>query len=82
MISLKMFFASEARANLFKLLKMAEKGEAVVIVNKDTNQKFKLSLMEEEGQSGKEILLSQLAKVDFKSKSPSEIKNIIQDKLS
>lgn len=76
-----MFFASEARANLFKLLKMAQEGESVIIVNKDTNQKFRLSLMEEESQSGKEIVLNQLANIDFKSKSPTEIKKIIQDKL-
>lgn len=82
MISLKMFFASEARANLFKLLKMVEGGEDVVIVNKDTSQKFRLSLIEEEPQANKEVILNQLASLDFKSKSPEEIKRIIQEKIS
>ncbi len=82
MISLKMFFASEARANLFKLLKMVESGEDVVIVNKDTSQKFRLSLIEEELQVSKGVILNQLASLDFKSKSPEEIKRIIQEKIS
>lgn len=82
MISLKMFFVSEARANLFKLLKMVEGGEDVVIVNKDTSQKFRLSLIEEELQSNKEVILNQLTGLNFKSKSPVEVKRIIQDKLS
>lgn len=82
MISLKMFFASEARANLFKLLKMVESGEDVVIVNKDTSQKFRLSLIEEEPQANKEVILNQLASLNFKSKSPEEIKRIIQEKIS
>lgn len=81
MISLKMFFASEARANLFKLLKIAEEGEDVVIVNKDTNQKFKLSLIEEGEQQNKEAILNQLVNLNFKSKSPQEIKKIIENKL-
>lgn len=49
-------------------------------MNKDANQKFKLSLMKEESQFGKEAILNQLAKINFKSKSPAEIKKIIQDK--
>ena len=81
MISLKMFFASEARANLFKLLKMVENGEEVIIVNKDTSQKFKLSLMEEDSNSDKARILNQLTSLNFKSKSPDEIKRIIQEKI-
>lgn len=82
MISLKMFFASEARANLFKLLKMVQEGEDVVIVNKDTNQKFKLSLIEKSELQNKETILNQLANLNFKSKSPREIKRIIQNKVA
>lgn len=82
MISLKMFFVSEARANLFKLLKMVANGEDVVIVNKDSSQKFRLSLIEEETQANKEAILNQLASLNFKSKSPEQIKEIIQEKIS
>lgn len=82
MISLKMFFASEARASLFKLLKMVEGGDDVVILNRETNRKFRLSLVNEEGTSDKEIILHQLLDLNFRSKPPKEIKKIIQDKYA
>lgn len=81
MVSLKMFFASGARANLFKLLKMVQEGEDVVIVNKDTNQKFKLSLINGDRESNKEAILNQLASLNSKSKSPQEIKTLTPEEF-
>ena len=43
MLSINLFTVSEARANLFRLLKLAATGEAVVIVNQETGQRFSVS---------------------------------------
>ncbi len=78
MLSLKVFFVSEARAQLFKLLKMVEQGEDVVVVNKENNAKFKISLLKEEAQTKKHPLLKKLASSNLKSKSPQDIKRILE----
>lgn len=82
MISLKMFYASEARAQLYKLLKMVASGEDVIILNKESNQKFKVSLVTDRKESEKLALLRQLANSNLKSRSPEKIKKIIENKYS
>ncbi len=77
-----MFYASEARAHLYKLLKMVASGEDVIILNKESNQKFKVSLITEREESEKLAILRQLANANFKSKSPENIKKIIENKYS
>jgi antitoxin (DNA-binding transcriptional repressor) of toxin-antitoxin stability system len=45
MLSINLFTASEARANLSRILKLAAAGEEVVIVNKENTQRFRISLV-------------------------------------
>lgn len=81
MISLKVFSITEFRDQVFKVFNMVAEGEEVVITRKDSDLKFRLSLLKEEGKSDKEQVLKQLAKTNLKSKSPEEIKQILEDKL-
>ena len=53
MLSINLFTVSEARANLFRLLKLAAAGEAVVIVNQETGQRFSVSLFRDGKRSGR-----------------------------
>ena len=76
-----MVFATEARANFFKLLRMVAQGEDVIVINKDSGQKFKISLLKEELKSGKQSILKQLGDANLKSKTPDEIEKIIESRL-
>lgn len=76
----KIFNASEARANLFKIFRLVAKGEEVVIINKDTDQKFKVSLFEEEEENDTEAILKEMANINIKALSPQEIKQVILTK--
>ncbi|MBI2595360.1 hypothetical protein HYW46_01335 [Candidatus Daviesbacteria bacterium] len=78
MINLKVFYATEARGKLFELLRLVEKGQEIMIIKKDSNSKFKLSLIKKEGNSSKASLAQNLAGLDFKSRSPQEISRIIE----
>ncbi|MBI2594025.1 hypothetical protein HYW44_05290 [Candidatus Daviesbacteria bacterium] len=81
MINFKIFNASEARVNLFKIFRMVAQGEEVVIVNKDTDQKFKVSLFEDERlEDDTEAVLQEMAKINIKALSPKEIREIILTK--
>lgn len=81
MINFKIFNASEARVNLFKIFRMVAQGEEVVIVNKDTDQKFKVSLFEDERlEDDTEAVLQEMAKINIKTLSPKEIREIILTK--
>jgi hypothetical protein len=82
MISLKVLYAAEARAHFFKILKMAATGEEVIIVNKETNQRFKISLLEEGQTAEKEAILKEMAGINFKSQSPEKIREILLKKYS
>lgn len=82
MISFKMFYAAEARAQLYKLLKMVASGEDVIILNKESQQKFKVSLITDRAESEKLAILKQFANTNFKSNSPENIKKIIENKYS
>lgn len=82
MIKFNMLFATEARANFFQLLKMVAQGEDVIVINKDSGLKFKITLLNEEVKSGKQFALKQLANVSLKSMSPNEIKKIVANRLS
>lgn len=77
-----MVFASEARTHFFKILRLVSQGEDVIVINKDSGQKFKITRLEEESKSGKQLILKQLAETNLKSKSPEEIKKIIENKLN
>lgn len=82
MIRFNMFFATEARIRFFQLLRMAAHGEDVIVINKDSGQKFKISMLAEEVKPGKQTILKQLSDANLKSKSPEEIKKIIENKLA
>jgi hypothetical protein len=82
MISLKILNATEARAHFFKILKMAASGEDVIIVNKETSQRFKISLLEEDQLSEKEAVLKEMAGINFKSQSPEKMREILLKKYS
>ncbi|MBI2020711.1 type II toxin-antitoxin system prevent-host-death family antitoxin [Candidatus Daviesbacteria bacterium] len=82
MLRLNMFYATEARTKFFKLIKMVAQGEEVIVINKDSGFKIKLVPLDAEISSGKKSILKQLADADFKSKSPEEIKRIIENRLN
>lgn len=78
MLNPKVFNVSEARVNLFKIFKMVASGNEVVIINKDTDQKFKVSLFEDEkSEDDTEAILQDMAKINIKALSPKEIREII-----
>lgn len=81
MLNPKIFKASEARTNLFKIFKMVASGSEVVIINKDTDQKFKVSLFEDEkSEDDIEAILREMAKINIKALSPKEVREIILTK--
>jgi hypothetical protein len=74
--------ATEARKNFFNLLKSVEAGQEVVIVKKDSNKWFKVSLVIEEQTDNKLSIAKQMSSINLTSKPPEEIKSIIEKKLS
>lgn len=82
MVKFNMLFATEARANFFQLLKMVASGEDVIVINKDSGQKFKITLLNDELKSGKQQALKQLADANLKSMSPEAIKKIVENRLN
>jgi hypothetical protein len=81
MINLKTFNASEARANLFKIFKLVSKGEEVVVINNDTEEKFKISRFEDEPRVDKVAIAKKMGKIGFKAKPWAEMKTIIETRL-
>lgn len=82
MIKFNMLFATEARANFFQLLKMVASGEDVVVINKDSGQKFKITLLSNEVKTTKQSALKQLANANLKSMSAEDIKKITKNRLN
>mgnify|MGYP001565263612 CR=1 FL=1 len=82
MINLKILSATEARTNLFKILKMVALGDEVIIVKKDTNQKFKINLLPETNKLEKKSALKELTQSNLKTKKWSEIEEILETRLN
>ena len=81
MIIPRVFKASEARTNLFKIFKLVSKGEEVIVVNNDTNEKFKISRFEDKPKVDKMAIVKKMAKIGLKTKSWDEMKPIIETRL-
>ena len=81
MLNPRIFKASEARINLFKIFKLVSKGEEVVVVNNDTNEKFKISRFEDKPKVDKMAIVKKMAKIGFKTKPWDEMKAIIETRL-
>lgn len=80
MLTKRVVTATEARTNLFDLLKRAENGEDVIIVKRDSNKKFKLSAMKREDKSI-DKLLDEFAKIGLRTMPLGEMKRIISTRL-
>lgn len=78
MKTIRMFSVTEARDQLHRLLKMAIGGENVMIINNANNQKFQIKIVEENIDKELTQLLKQFASSKLKSKSPEEIKKILE----
>lgn len=81
MINSKTFFLTEARANIFKIFKMVEEGQEVVIIKKDSNKRFKVSLVEEAPKVDKVALLKTAPGLGMANLTPLEIKTILNTRL-
>lgn len=80
MLNSKIFKVSEARTNLFKIFKLVSKGEDVVVVNNDTNEKFKISRFDDKPKADKMAIIRKMGKIGLKVGTPEEIKRIILTK--
>lgn len=76
------FNATQARQNFFKLLKLVSQGREAVIIKKDDNVRFKITLFEEKDKVNKKFLLKKMEAVNFKSKPWKEAKKIIETRLA
>lgn len=81
MLDPKIFKVSEARTNLFKIFKLVSKGEEVVVVNNDTNEKFKISRFEGKPKTEKMLIVKKMGKIGLKFKSWEKMKAIIETRL-
>jgi len=81
MLNPKIFKVSEARTNLFKIFKLVAKGEEVVVVNNDTNEKFRISRFEEKPKIEKMLIVKKMGKIGLKVKSWEKMKAIIETRL-
>lgn len=79
MKTIRMFSITEARDQLHRLLKMVLGGENVMIINNANNQKFQLKVVEENTDKQLTQLLKQFASSKLKSKSPKDIKKILEE---
>ncbi len=80
-MSQKIFNVTEARQRFFELLNMVEKGMEPLILKKNRNLIFKITLSRVKIKSDKKILLSEMSNINLKSKKPKEIKKILDTKL-
>ena len=76
------FNATQARQNFFKLLKLVSQGREAVIIKKDDNVRFKITLFEEKDKVNKKFLLKKMEAVNLKSKPWKEAKKIIETRLA
>lgn len=72
--------ATQARAQFFDLLKMAEDGKEVIIVKRDSSKRFKLTSILEKSKLDKEMIIKEMGEINFPFISPEEIKKIILTK--
>lgn len=80
MLTRRVVTATQARANLFDLLKRAENGEEVIIVKKDSNKRFRLESIKEARQKDIVKIAKEMGEINFPFISPQEIKKIILTK--
>lgn len=77
MINPKTFFITEARANIFKIFQMVAEGQEVIIIKKDSNERFKVSLIDQKPQKNRLAIAKSMAKSGFKSLPIEEMKKIL-----
>lgn len=82
MLNSKIFKASEARANLFKIFRLVSKGEEVIVVNNDTREKFRISRFEEKPRVDKVAILKKMGKIGLRTNSWDKMKAIIETRLN
>lgn len=80
MLNTKTFYVSEARSKLFEILRLVAKGEDIILYNKDTDLKYRVTL-HKAAKKNKKALLKKATKVNLTSMSPEEMKKIFESRL-
>lgn len=83
MINPKTFFLTEARANIFKIFKMVEEGQDIIIIKKDTNKKFKVSLIDQEPKKDIVKIAQKMRQIGLNTGhlTPKQMKKIFESRL-
>ncbi len=72
------FTATEARQNFFELLRMAEKGKEPIVVKKDKNIRFKMTMIKEKKQKRNiDKILKEMGEIGLKTMPWKKMKKII-----
>ncbi len=83
MINSRTFFITKARANIFKIFKMVEEGTDVVIIKKDSNKRFKVSLIDQEPKKDIVKIAKEMSKIGLKAgnMTPGQMKKIFENRF-
>ena len=72
------FTATEARQNFFELIRMAEKGKEPIVVKKDKNIRFKMTMIKEKKQKRNiDKILKEMGEIGLKTMPWKKMKKII-----
>lgn len=71
------FNATEARQNFFNLLRMVEMGREAVIVKKDSQSRFKITMIKQEKKPDKMKIVERMGKIRYKTAPWEEMEKII-----
>lgn len=72
------FTATEARQNFFELLRMAEEGKEPIVVKKDKNIRFKMTMIKEKKKEKNiDKILKEMGEIGLKTMSVKKMKKII-----
>jgi len=72
------FTATEARQNFFELLRMAEKGKEPIVVKKDKNIRFKMTMIKgKKKEKNIDKILKEMGDIGLKTMPWKKMKKII-----
>lgn len=72
------FTATEARQNFFELLRMAEEGKEPIVVKKDKNIRFKMTMIKEKRKEKNiDKILKEMGEIGLKTMPWKKMKKII-----
>lgn len=78
MLTRRVVTATEARTNLFDLLKKAENGDEVIIVKRDSNKRYKIVAIAEKPKKNIAAILDEMGKIGFNAPSIKRMKEIFE----